>query len=109
MTDFEKRMREAAEEWADGNWVPPLGQTEFDVIENAFQSGARWAREETLEIALEYICEYRRAYDESIFPPVDMEQFDPNVRTVVAGRMGRFLLDNIANDLRALKGGKGEK
>jgi hypothetical protein len=66
------------------------------------------AREQAFEEMRLSLSKYREAYDESIFPPKDMEQFDPDVRTAVAGRMGRFVLDNCLKDVEALKSKAGE-
>ncbi len=50
-----------------------------------------------------YLKKYREAYGEEIFPIKDLSQFDPNIVTVVAGRMGRFILDNCIKDWEGKK------
>jgi hypothetical protein len=62
---------------------------------DGYGKGATWQTKRFID----YLKQYREAYDESIFPPRDMEQFDPDIRTAVAGQMGRFLIDNIIEEL----------
>ena len=56
---------------------------------------------DALHEVIEYLYDYRKAYDESLCPPTDLESFDPMLRTVVAFHMGRFLIDNMLKDARA--------
>lgn len=48
-----------------------------------------------------YLLRYREAYHEDFCPPRDLKEFDPDLRTVVAFHMGRFLIDNMLKDLEA--------
>jgi hypothetical protein len=52
--------------------------------------------------AIAHLMEYRKTYAEDLFIPRDLKKFDPELRTSVAGAMGRLVLDNCVKDLRTL-------
>jgi hypothetical protein len=95
MTDMRLRAEKLNDDWVS---ALPIRDACIALIESAFLEIER----ETLERVQIYLKKYREAYTEDIFPVVDMEQFDPDVRTAVAGRMGRFVLDNCINDVPTL-------
>lgn len=51
--------------------------------------------------AINYLEAYRKSYSEDLCPPRDLEEFDPEIRTVIAFHMGRFLIDKMIKDARA--------
>jgi hypothetical protein len=102
-TTPDQARREAAEKYAVDTCVEKelCPRDRFQLCD-AFLAGYRQGFKAAKEAAAIYLDEYRKAYAEDLFPPVDMEQFDPKMRTAVAGRMGRFVLDNARKDIRAL-------
>ncbi len=86
-------MREALRRVALAWWDCHRGQT----LSEAFIAGADWHREQIVE----YLKDYRKAYAEDIFPPQDMEQYEPDARTACAGFMGRFVLDNCIKEIQS--------
>jgi hypothetical protein len=89
-----EEIRMAADRWCRDYSNP--GQFEESGQQEAFFAGADAA----LELFFEYLTEYRKAYDESIFPPQDMNEFCPECRAATGGFMGRFVLDNCLGHVR---------
>jgi hypothetical protein len=69
----------------------------------AVEKFARTIHNEAFSEVIDYLTNYRKAYDETLCPPRKLEEFDPMLRTVVAFHMGRFLLDNQIKDVSAMK------
>lgn len=95
-------VQEAAEEYVKE--LDYIDNEHRRMAGNGFLAGFEWGR----KWAIGYFNDYRQAYDESIFPPTDMEQFCERCRTATAGRMGRFLLDNCIRDFSVSSGEAGE-
>lgn len=68
-------------------------------IEQALREAHQAGRDEERDALHERLQEWRKAYDESIFPPRDLSQYDPVMVTAVSGRMGRHILDTCIGDL----------
>lgn len=89
-----EEIRIAADRWC-GEFSNPA-EFEESGQQQAFFAGANTV----LDLVTEYLSEYRKAYDESLFPPQDMEQFCPECRSATGGYMGRFVLDNCLRDIQ---------
>lgn len=100
--DYEARARELAHVLL---YQPTDMQirTISDFLREAHQQG----REAACDEMAEYLKRYREAYAEDLAPgSLNIEDIDPDHRTRVAFRMGRFVLDNCIKDVAALKGPK---
>lgn len=108
MTD-EQTAREAAEVYADKLFPCTKPCDSYGICEGCYERelfdcgrgfGRREGLEEAAEIARKFAKDYREAYSEDLCPSsTNIEDIAPDDRTRVAFRMGRFILDNVTEQL----------
>lgn len=100
-----KSKEELARDYAENAWQNILENIKVrrphvaTIVAASYSSGFDAGFQRAKEEFVGYLHKYREAYGEDICPPRRLEEFDGDVRTVVAFHMGRFLIDNMLRDV----------